>query len=117
MPKKIEMVASRPVYVRGDRKEYKAGQKFTVSSEDEANRLERRSRATRALGHKNPTDLPAAISAASNDLPGLRAEYREVAGKGPFMGWDAAILRQKIAEYRTTNMGDSGLTTHLTAQE
>jgi len=32
-----------------------------------------------------------------DDLPALRAEYREKLGKNPFNGWDAPTLREKIA--------------------
>lgn len=33
-----------------------------------------------------------------DERPALRAQYKEVYGKAPFMGWDADILREKIAE-------------------
>lgn len=32
-----------------------------------------------------------------DELADLRAEYGEVVGKRPFMGWDAETLREKIA--------------------
>lgn len=65
----------------------------------------------------NPTDLPPPpnVSPSDDDLSVLRTRYAEVAGKRPFHGWDAAILKQKIAEYQTTNQGNSPNTTHLTA--
>lgn len=34
----------------------------------------------------------------SDDLAAVRDEYQRVVGKRPFMGWDAATLRAKIAE-------------------
>ena len=42
-----------------------------------------------------------AIEAAQEnkeDRAELREEYERVIGKRPFMGWDAAMLREKIAE-------------------
>jgi len=33
----------------------------------------------------------------ADDLSTLRAEYHEKFGKRPFMGWDAATLREKLA--------------------
>lgn len=33
-----------------------------------------------------------------DEMADLRAEYEELAGKRPFMGWDADTLRAKIAE-------------------
>jgi hypothetical protein len=41
---------------------------------------------------------------APNDIAALRLQYREVIGRGPFMGWDAATLREKIGQYRTTHL-------------
>ncbi len=38
-----------------------------------------------------------AVEAPVDDLADLRAEYGEVVGKRPFMGWDAETLREKIA--------------------
>ena len=34
----------------------------------------------------------------ADDLEQLRAEYQSAVGKKPYHGWDAAILREKIAE-------------------
>lgn len=39
----------------------------------------------------------AAPPAADNELAGLRAEYETKLGKRPFLGWSAAMLREKIA--------------------
>lgn len=36
-------------------------------------------------------------SAVGDEMPVLRAQYREKLGKNPFNGWDAATLREKIA--------------------
>lgn len=47
------------------------------------------------LGY-NRRDMQAAP--VVDDLPAVRAEYERVLGKKPFMGWDAAKLREKIAE-------------------
>ena len=43
-----------------------------------------------------PATVPVA-PAAPDHLGVLRAEYRNVFGKAPFMGWDAATLLEKIA--------------------
>ncbi len=37
-----------------------------------------------------------ATKAPKGDLADLRAEYQDVFGKKPFMGWDADTLRAKI---------------------
>jgi hypothetical protein len=34
---------------------------------------------------------------ADDDLSALRAEYERAVGRRPFMGWDAATLREKMA--------------------
>lgn len=36
-------------------------------------------------------------SKSDDDAKDLRAEYTRLAGKKPFMGWDNATLREKIA--------------------
>ena len=36
--------------------------------------------------------------AEADDMAELRAEYQRVVGKRPYMGWDAATLREKMAE-------------------
>jgi hypothetical protein len=51
---------------------------------------------------KAQTQLPEAPAAAggneeTSEISTLRAEYREVVGRGPFNGWDAETLREKIA--------------------
>ena len=43
-----------------------------------------------------PADPPA--DPVIDDIAALRAEYREKVGRGPFNGWSAETLRQKIAE-------------------
>jgi hypothetical protein len=37
---------------------------------------------------------------AVDDITALRAEYAAVFGKRPFMGWDAATLRVKLAAHQ-----------------
>ena len=41
---------------------------------------------------------PAGTGGAADDLEQLRAEYQAALGKKPYHGWDAATLREKIAE-------------------
>lgn len=44
------------------------------------------------------TDMPAYPAVPPHDaITMLRAEYQRLFGKRPFMGWDEAVLRQKIA--------------------
>lgn len=114
----IKMKALRAVYIQAHRKEYKAGQEFSVLSDDEADRLARRNKAERVGAAKNPTDLPESPAAsAAPDLAAARREYEETVGRRPYHGWDVAELRSRANNYRTTNMGDSTLTTDLTARE
>jgi hypothetical protein len=47
-----------------------------------------------------PVSTPSAASQEDADLSALREEYRTVVGKIPFYGWDADVLRAKIAEKR-----------------
>lgn len=49
-------------------------------------------------GFAVPVDRPNVERTVSIDV--LRAEYRSLFGKRPFNGWDAATLREKIAEQR-----------------
>ncbi|MGV1682920.1 hypothetical protein [Sphingopyxis sp. NJF-3] len=42
-----------------------------------------------------PAPIPEAAEA--DERPALRAEYETKFGKKPFMGWDAAALREKLA--------------------
>lgn len=50
------------------------------------------------LGYER-RDMVAAKPAdeAPDEMALLRAEYQDVLGKKPFMGWDADTLREKIA--------------------
>lgn len=41
-----------------------------------------------------------AVPTIDEDIKALREEYFAVIGKKPFNGWDAAALREKIAEAR-----------------
>lgn len=43
-------------------------------------------------------DMQAAEQRDDDELSRLRAEYQDVVGKRPFHGWDADMIRQKIAE-------------------
>lgn len=52
---------------------------------------------------RNPTDIPAKAQ-AGDDVAALRAEYETTLGRRPFMGWDAAQLKDKINTYRRRDM-------------
>lgn len=45
---------------------------------------------------------PAAVP-QHDEITLLRAEYERVVGKRPFMGWDEAKLREKIAEAKAAS--------------
>ena len=66
---------------------------------------------TRALAHRDPRFARVlgklgyegrAMRAAPvvDEMAALRAEYEDLAGKRPFMGWDAETLRAKITEMK-----------------
>lgn len=46
--------------------------------------------------------MPASVP-QHDELTLLRAEYERVVGKRPFMGWDEAKLREKIAEAKAAS--------------
>lgn len=48
------------------------------------------------LGYER-RDMVALELLGLNELPALREDYERAHGKRPFMGWDAATLREKIA--------------------
>ncbi|WP_246504706.1 hypothetical protein [Microvirga antarctica] len=57
-------------------------------------------RAVKKARYDAATDSDEAIghdAARPADLAELRVEYEKLVGKRPFMGWDAATLREKIA--------------------
>jgi|GEM_PF-4197977 len=99
----IKMRAVRRMYDHSRGCEYVAGQEFTVDSENDADRLVRRSKAER-VGGAVVQEQPA----GDGELTAARVEYQEVSGKRPFHGWDTPTLREKIGEYRTR---------HLTAEK
>lgn len=45
-------------------------------------------------------DMRAEQRRTDEELTELRAQYQDVVGKRPYHGWDAAALREKIAEAR-----------------
>lgn len=59
----------------------------------------RYARVLEKLGHTRPAAPKVAVpEEPANETAALRAEYEAIVGKRPFMGWDAAKLREKIAE-------------------
>lgn len=58
----------------------------------------RYARVLEKLGHTRPAAPKANVEEPANEAAALRAEYEGIVGKRPFMGWDAAKLREKIAE-------------------
>lgn len=94
-----------------------AGEIFEASERD-ANLLTRIGRAEYALGGRAPAKIPAmpaalkahvmrATSGAAtadtapaepDERQALRAEYEAATGRRPYWGWDAGMLRAKIAD-------------------
>jgi hypothetical protein len=54
----VKMIASRTFYKLDERKEYAAGERFTVDTQDDADRLIRRRKAELAGKGRNITDSP-----------------------------------------------------------
>lgn len=52
----------------------------------------------RAVEGVKPSSVP-----QHDEITLLRAEYERVLGKRPFMGWDEAKLREKIAEAKAAS--------------
>jgi hypothetical protein len=50
-----------------------------------------------AVAKKIAEAVAPAAPPADDDLAALRAEYERAVGRRPFMGWDAATLREKMA--------------------
>lgn len=69
-----------------------ANRSMATDTEFEAN--SRDARVLVAIGKARYVDE----AQAADDLSSLRAEYQRKLGKRPFNGWDAATLKQKIAE-------------------
>ena len=58
----------------------------------------------KALGGSPENKMQGASDEQKAHMAALRDEYRSKTGKEPFMGWDEAQLREKMAE----NAGDGG---------
>ena len=50
------------------------------------------------LDHDGDGKPGGSVTAQGDDVPALRARYKELVGKNPFNGWDAAELSRRIAE-------------------
>lgn len=46
-----------------------------------------------------PEGVPVPATEPVEDLAELRAEYERAVGRRPFMGWDAATIRERMNEY------------------
>ena len=51
------------------------------------------------LGYTASVETVSAPDPDEPDIAAVRAEYERLIGKRPFMGWDAATLRAKIAAH------------------
>lgn len=49
------------------------------------------------LDHDGDGEPGGSVAATGDDVPALRARYKEVLGKAPFPGWDAKELARRIA--------------------
>jgi hypothetical protein len=76
----IKLKALRPCYVAGQRREYQAGEEFSVVNEKEAKRLERSRRAERAVA--TPADSQAEPKAPT--APMITTESTEPPDAPPF---------------------------------
>lgn len=72
--------------------QHKSGRKQSMSRRD-AEILKKLGRGTYMT-----RDMQAQSLREEEELSQLRAEYQDVVGKRPFHGWDADMIRQKIAE-------------------
>lgn len=59
------------------------------------------------LDHDGDGHPGGSVTAQGDDLPALRARYKELAGKNPFNGWDAEELMKRIAELDHDGDGES----------
>jgi len=50
----------------------------------------------RTLGYFEISEGQAASNAGDDDIDRLRAEYTELVGKKPYIGWDVAELQKRI---------------------
>lgn len=89
--------------VRYAQRRYLPGDAFDASEKD-AKLLTAIGRAS--YGKKpNKTDLPEPKPAAERDeMAELRTEYEDKIGRRPYMGWNADMLREKMAEYLRRDM-------------
>lgn len=71
----IKMIARRTIYRSSERKEYKAGDQFTVADKDEAERLVRRRKAEIAPKQRNRTDIPKLAPQTAEDPKPAGNEY------------------------------------------
>ena len=58
------------------------------------------------LDHDGDGHPGGSVTAQGDDLPALRARYKELAGKNPFNGWNAKELTRRIAELDHDGDGD-----------
>lgn len=54
-------------------------------------------RGARVALHEPEPNVPD-LADVENDIAAVRADYERIVGKKPFMGWDEAKLREKIAD-------------------
>jgi len=61
-----------------------------------------------AIGKAKPADISEpevpAIPKTAEDIVALRGDYETMVGKRPFMGWDAAQIREKMAAYKRRDL-------------
>jgi len=70
----------------------------------QAKALVRHGIASYADAPKRQTYKTRALTAEETETASLRREYEAIAGKKPFMGWGADMLKEKIQEYARRDM-------------
>ncbi|HEY4136485.1 MAG TPA: hypothetical protein VGO34_14870 [Alphaproteobacteria bacterium] len=82
-----------------------AGQRFEAKDRDAVILIGgKKAKEDREIGELPPPSSAlldkAKANAPAGDIAAMRVEYKNVAGKNAFNGWDAATLRDKLAEAR-----------------
>lgn len=98
----VKMIASKRYYRLEERREYAPREAFLARDDAEADRLERTGKAVRAQAVAASEAL--AIPKTAEDIVALRGDYETMVGKRPFMGWDAAQIREKMASYKRRDL-------------
>jgi len=71
-----------------------------------------------AIGKARAAGEAPRVPKTEEDIVALRGDYETLVGKRPFMGWNAAEIRDKMAAYRRRSLKASDYeTTNLQAED